>query len=581
MGKKARRKLADGIDTASPSVETKTKAKKKKKHKTNIRTPDDSEDDNSVFADAPADAVQDSLVKTGKSSKKKKKSKKSKKGKKEKAAAVEVRSDCSTDEEESKSGGNSDVDNSGTYKPRDEHMSKSEEVPHVRTHKELQGHIPASSLRLLKQWSYKPGRSVDNNVLLRIGTGENSHIFGRNSDPFLILQRISEEAGVVADVDSWLNMYLRDLESHNCVDHDLEADCPSFQDAQAFIEHCKQNALLVTKGKQPISLAEVKGYEIGTIFTYQVVNFGRSGPVFLFINEDGSDSDTVAPWQLLLTDKTFFRKHHAHGYLNYTISAYLCKLRRRMIKDYDFLSNGCLNGEALDASIALWNFAQIQGWFRPATEGEIQRLVRDGVLKSATCRKADMFRGIKVPKKNGKMSKREPFFTLKNPSLQHTAPAPEPVQLPKARTLADIRAAARPVTPTQKRPRHAPESPPSGADSPPRPAKKRVRHEPEIRPGIVTRLPERVQRLSSDRPIRPPLERVRIGSEYKWILPEWWTKNIPANAHAPVELCIANSLYPRQTVAHSENDPPDNAVAGPGPSTIAAMTLRNGKKAKA
>ncbi|KIY70489.1 hypothetical protein CYLTODRAFT_441941 [Cylindrobasidium torrendii FP15055 ss-10] len=554
MVKKAGRKPANGGGAPSSQpveandVQRNEANGKLRRLKTNIRSVSKEEDDNSALAEAPADVVPNPPAETTEERKSSKMQKSSK------AAVVQSTSEDTDEQEEEDSDGESDSDdNDETYKSPKERKSRVKVLPHVRTHNELQRRVPTSTLRLVKEWSYKPGRSVDNNAILG-RYGVNSQIFGRNKDPFPLLLRVSNAAGVIADVDSWMNVYQRDFTSARVTNAGLEAQCPSYGDIQVFIEHCERNEQLVKNGKKPISLMEVQGCEAGTVFTYQVVNFGRYGPVVFHVTKDGSDS-TFVYYQLLLTDKTFFRKQHTHGYLTYTISAYLCVLRRQVIKDDTFWDNGTLSGEVLEGSLALYKYAEAKGWFHPLPEAEIQKLVEDGVLKSSTCRKANKFRGIHVAKRKGE----EAFFSLKTSDFVQTA---------KVRTGQSSNDAGREVAPTKKkRARHAPDSSANDTDSPP-PAKKKARRELDIPPGVVTRLPWCAQKLFSERPIRPQFKHVRIDGKDQWVLPEEWIKNPPANAHAPVEFAIANSLYPRRKVDE------------PGPSTT-NLTLRNRTVVKA
>ncbi|KIY63829.1 hypothetical protein CYLTODRAFT_413748 [Cylindrobasidium torrendii FP15055 ss-10] len=480
--------------------------------------------------------------------------------------------------------------------------------PHIRTLSELQKPFSDLIKRLVKEWSYKPDRSIDTNAFLRPGGAwQYSHVFARNHDPFLLLWRIAKALAFIADVDSWMNINQRDAASHKAVDSREEAQCPTLGDIEALIEHCENNKRLVAEGKKPISIfeasvgfvRELAGFEAGTIFKYLVANFGRRGDVPFYATEDGSDLN-FAMFILELTDdnaSSSARIQYTQGHPAFVIPALLCTLRWHVIQDEQFFTKECLSGDVKVGCATVYGYAIKRGWFLPATQEEIAELIDVGVLKSATCRKARFFQGITKGKTKPFFFKPPPY----KPSHRRNVTVDASSQ-PRRQSLGVLVRTAvtssqpsqptRPVTPTQPSRKRAPESPDGGSPSHPPWKQARLREHPSVLPNggrekgeytarYVSELALRAQNLSSDRPIRPQFKRVCIDGEDAWVLPEEWIKNPPANAYAPVEFSIAMSLYPCQTVAAPVDDAPDNAVAGPGPSTIAAMTLRNGKRTKA
>ncbi|KIY70485.1 hypothetical protein CYLTODRAFT_488029 [Cylindrobasidium torrendii FP15055 ss-10] len=423
--------------------------------------------------------------------------------------------------------------------------------PRIRTKGELKRRLPRTIKRLVKQWSYKPDRSIDTNAFLRPGHSWSwSRIYARGKNPFLLLWRISKDLGIIADVDSWMNIYQRDSESHHNIRKYQEAQCPTLGDIEAFIQHCKNNERLMAEGKKPISIFEASGFEPGTIFTYLVANFGRHGNVPFHATEDGSDVN-FDRFVLVLDgeDTPSTRIQYTQGHPLYVISALLCTLRWRAVVDEAFFTKKTLTGEIQTGCKRIYDYAVQRRWFHPATRKEIAELVNAGVLVSDTCRKALLFQGITK-------GKTKPFFFSPPDKPSRPRPVAVDTRSQLRQSLDGVLHAAVPLssppplppirsfTPTHPSRKRAPESPDGG--SPSRPWKQpRLREHSSVLPNgkqkwgqypreYVRELPLRAQNLSSHRPVRPPFSLRLVDGEYKWVLPEEWVKNPPANAYAPV-----------------------------------------------
>ncbi|KIY70532.1 hypothetical protein CYLTODRAFT_488071 [Cylindrobasidium torrendii FP15055 ss-10] len=321
------------------------------------------------------------------------------------------------------------------------------EKPRVRPLHELKNSLHVRIEDLVLKYAFKPGRDIDSNAPLRAGTWQFSHGFGKG-DNILLGLRVARDMGAVFDINSFMNIVQRRHESHYAVDNDLEGKILSMGDIEMCILHCENNVARMKAGKTPLSIFEAQGFDVGTVFTYTILDFGRDSVVEWWADSEGCDLDYPG-YHLdpTIPGTSLAREQFSPEHPLYSIPALIGKTRRLELKHDDYYEHFDLDNRTTEKLDRLHGFAHERGWLAPATQSELKELVSLGVLESTTCQAAKKFRGLDASR--GK----EAFFTAKKlrPREKEPVSANNP---PAASSLASRRHATtvateplRPVTP--------------------------------------------------------------------------------------------------------------------------------------